>query len=730
MAEYFRYTWNNELYGKAIVPVLHYLNNNDNINNNVDKLFENDTYINIYTICFSLCTQDDEHCERLYTKYQDTFEEYLSEILPLLLRCNGDILLRQFIHRYDNNNLMTKWLISLMLYLDRYYLKINNKMSLEDVSFVIFKNKFFENIKTQLTNTIIDMINIYRNNNIIDDIRAELINKIICIYESFDNNVYKDDFMKKFILETFNYYTSLSINILNNHTVTEYITIVDKILDFEKHKIIKLLNKFTEPYLMKILIEILIANNADALLNNQISGMLFMIDNDLNEDLTLLCKLFTKYEEGDVLIGNIFKIDIITKCNSVNKTDETLYINTIIQIYNKYNNILINCFNNNNKIKYAFKNAFTTVINDDNLPFKYHTILTNFCDKLLKSNDDKLTDSEIENILDNIILLLNYLIDKDLFAETYRQALSKRLLNQKSISNDLEKYFISKLKIQNGVQFTSKIEGMMNDMVHSVEQSNSFKEYLLITNKTSTINNIELDINVYTNGFWPSFKLCDVHLPILLKDSINLFNTYYTTHNASKKLSWIFTLGSITLTSIFKTNKYEMNLNTLQGIVLLLFNSHNILEFEKIEELTNIPSEILKRVLHSLACSKFKILNKYEPSPDQNNNIIKKTDKFIYNDKFTSKIRKFKIPMASIDDIKENNERIDEDRSLAIDGSIVRIMKSRKTLNHNSLMSEVMTQLLFFKPDPKLIKKRIESLIDREYLERNVNDNTIYNYLA
>jgi cullin 3 len=35
-----------------------------------------------------------------------------------------------------------------------------------------------------------------------------------------------------------------------------------------------------------------------------------------------------------------------------------------------------------------------------------------------------------------------------------------------------------------------------------------------------------------------------------------------------------------------------------------------------------------------------------------------------------------------------------------------------------------------FMPDPQMIKKRIEGLIDREYLERDKDDKKYYNYLA
>ena len=69
------------------------------------------------------------------------------------------------------------------------------------------------------------------------------------------------------------------------------------------------------------------------------------------------------------------------------------------------------------------------------------------------------------------------------------------------------------------------------------------------------------------------------------------------------------------------------------------------------------------------------------------------------------------------------------DREYQVDAVIVRTMKARKRLSHAMLMAELMTQLRF-PAQASDLKKRIESLIERDYLERDKDDSAFYNYLA
>jgi cullin-4 len=78
---------------------------------------------------------------------------------------------------------------------------------------------------------------------------------------------------------------------------------------------------------------------------------------------------------------------------------------------------------------------------------------------------------------------------------------------------------------------------------------------------------------------------------------------------------------------------------------------------------------------------------------------------------------------------KATEERVFQDRQYQIDAAIVRIMKMRKTLSHNLLISELLGQLKF-PVKPSDLKKRIESLIDRDYMERDKDNSNQYNYVA
>merc|ERR1711934_1248831 len=124
-----------------------------------------------------------------------------------------------------------------------------------------------------------------------------------------------------------------------------------------------------------------------------------------------------------------------------------------------------------------------------------------------------------------------------------------------------------------------------------------------------------------------------------------LFQEYYEAKTKHRKLQWFFSLGTVQVKGFFKAKTIEMSMSSYQAALLM----------------------------HSLSCAKHKVLKK-EPE----GRTVGKQDVFHFNESFTDKMRRIKIPLPPMDEKKKVMEDVDKDRRYATDAAIVRIMKTRK----------------------------------------------------
>lgn len=376
--------------------------------------------------------------------------------------------------------------------------------------------------------------------------------------------------------------------------------------------------------------------------------------------------------------------------------------------------------------------AFEKFVNDFPDGAEYVSL---YVDKLLRKDFKGSSDDEIDVKLERIMTLFRYLNDKDTFQRYYQQHLTKRLLYNKASSSDVERQFLSKVKLVCGYMYTQKMEVMFNDIKTSEESTNVFRE----RNNVQSVNmyGVDLNVNVLTTMSWPISQQqnVSVNLPNDIKLGIEKFEQFYYQKHTGRRLTWQNELGTAEVKGRFgKDGNRVYDFTSVPALcvsILVLFNNKESLTFNEILQLTNIPKAELTRHLQSLAMAKYRILKK-----DTKDRDIKPEDRFYFNEDFSSKNRRIKLQVVSAK--KENDSeksqtksKIDDDRRPAIDTVIVRIMKNRKTIDHTKLIMEVTEQLSSrFEPDPQEIKKRIESLVEREYLERLPDKRTVYQYVA
>ena len=683
-----------------------------------------------------MCTQRSPYnwSRDLYTRHGETIESYLrNTVLPALQDKTGQggtILLNELKHRWSNHQIMNKWLKKFFTYLDRYYVKHHSLPTLEQAGLQHFKTEIYQNSKDNTTTAIISLIDEEREGEIID---KTLVKSIVELYESMGMGSlesYTSDLETPLLEATRSYYGRKREDWIAKDSTPDYLIKAEKALGEEKTRVTEYLNPATEPKIRKVVEDEILQKVQTNLLEKEGSGCCVLLANDKTEDLQRMFQLFSRLDNGLQPMANIVEKFITSQGNACiekrqakldsgekDKNDDPVFVKSLIDLHEKYLGVIRETFASHHLFQKALKNSFEEIVNNDVGQYSNAELMSTFCDRILKSGGEKLSEAEVEQSLDRIVQLFSFLTDKDMFAEIYRNQLAKRLLNQRSASDDAEKQMIAKLKVQCGTQFTSKMEGMLNDLAVGSEQKNEFDQRLEQQGGTK----LSFGVQVLTIGNWPSYKAPEVALPPQMSKCMEVFKEWHDAKHQKRRLTWVHSLGNATVRASYGKKSYDLQVTTLQAVVLDAFNDGQTYSFTELKEKLNVDDMTLKPLMHSLSCGKHKVISK---SPASNK--IQSSDSFSPNAKFSCNMRKIRIPVASVGE-SHNKNRVEEDRSVAIEAAIVRIMKARKTLSHQQLVAEVLSQLAFFKPQPRVIKKRIEALIDREYLERSSENSQQYN---
>jgi len=609
---------------------------------------------------------------------------------------------------------------SIFLYLDRtYVIQTSGVRSLWDLGLQLFRTHLESGseISRKVVAGLLSLLEKERQGEAVDRI---LMKNLLRMFTSLQ--MYTDYFEKPFLERTTSFYATEGVRYMQQTDVPEYLLHCDTRFQEESERCAHYLDPATRKALISVVERELLERHTQAILEK---GFAALMAAHRLPDLKRMHTLFARVGRLDLMKAALS--DYIKKTGKdliMDEEKDADMVNLLLESKLKLDTILVESFSRNETFGNAIKDSFEHFINlRANRPAE---LIAKFIDAKLRTGNKGTSEEELEMTLDRVLTLFRYIQGKDVFEAFYKKDLAKRLLLGKSASIDAERSMITKLKTECGSQFTNKLEGMFKDIDLSKDFMSSFRTSS--TARTELPTGIEMNIHVLTQGYWPTYAPVEVNLPHEINKYQDIFREFYLSKHSGRRLNWQNSLAHCVLKTHFDKGVKELSVSLFQTIVLMLFNTSDRLSFQHIHEATGIEDKELRRTLQSLACGKVRVLTK-EPKGRE----VADTDEFIFHSQLNEKLYRIKVNSIQLKETIEENaattEKVFQDRQYQIDAAVVRVMKTRKTLSHTLLISELFKQLQF-PIRPADLKKRIESLIDREYLERDKANPKVYNYLA
>lgn len=726
-------------------------------------------YIELYTYVYNYCTNVHQQKNKsltstkpkskryggaqlvgleLYRRLTNTLKEHLVEKFQEGIDLMDEVILTFYTKEWEKYQFSSKVLNGVCSYLNRHWVRRECEEGRKEVyeiyqvALVTWRDKLFENLNKKVTNAVLKLIEKERNGEVIN---THLVGTVIDCYVEIGLNedhpnsklpnlsVYKEYFEFPFLRDTERFYMTESTNFLQQNPGTEYLKKAEQRLEEEKKRVRTYLHVTTQGPLMKACERVLIENHLEIFT----AEFQHLLDSEKNDDLARMFRLVTRIPEGLNEFRTLLETHIcneglsaIDKCGET-ATDPKVYVNTILDVHGKYNALVTCAFQSDSGFVAALDKACGRFINCNgvtkqaNSSSKSPELLARYCDLLLKKSSKNPEESEVEDTLNQLMVVFKYIEDKDVFQKFYSKMLGKRLVQRMSASDDAEASMISKLKQSCGFEYTSKLQRMFQDIGVSKDLNEQFRFYLDTTKES---NDIDFSIQVLSSGSWPFQQSYAFSLPAELERSVHVFTSFYSSRHSGRKLNWLFHMSKGELVSNCFKSRYTLQASTFQMAVLLQYNISTSWTVQQLEESTQLKLDFLTQVLQILLKTKL-LETEDDENQLQSNSIIKLSENF-KNKKLRVNIN---IPIKAELKIEQEvtQKHIEEDRKLLVQAAVVRIMKMRKVLKHQQLVAEVLNQLSSrFKPRVNTIKKCIDILIEKEYLERTKDEKDTYSYLA
>ncbi|KAJ1902069.1 ubiquitin ligase (cullin) of SCF [Kickxella alabastrina] len=718
----------------------------------------------------------------LYERLKVSIGVYMSQVVENSRLHTGDGLLTFYNEQWTKFGDSAKLIHNNFSYLNRHWINReqedgNNVCDVSTLMFQLWRDQFFMQVRNTLLDSVFNLMTRIRNGQVAD---LNLVKSVVDSFVSLGNDetgvqskkmeVYDKYFLKPFIEATAKYYRIESDRQLQEGTIIEYMVKVSARLHEEDDRAELYLHESSLTEFKDALNSVLITRVKDKLCAEFVT----LLDSREKGDLKRLYTLMGRTGKGAGLdplrdlFGSYVKSAGLEAVNQVSSAtsaegassasnDARQFVLALLSVYDLYAELLHDSFNDDpgfsKSLDYACREFFNVNKMCPEEGSRAPQLLAQYCDTLLKKGSGNVRtagaeiasdEDALEAQLSQAVSVYRFIKAPDVFQKFYAQHLARRLVYEQSVSSHGEETMISKLKEVSGVDFTSKLSRMFTDMTVSKEMSDEFKERCRETNFNLPF---DLDMKILHTVSWPlNAPETKLVLPPQLSSVCDKYTHFYQAKHNRRKLNWMWQHSKAEIKMFFPKATgpaakagYIFMVSTYQLAILMLFNAESgpgtgydspsgpTLTLSQISQATGLDNSTITSEIDSICRARVLIGSNSDNEP---------TDDTTYKLNADFKSKRLRVNFAGAKKQEQKREITDTMRSINVDrmytiqAAIVRIMKARKQLSHRQLVEDTISQIKLFQAPVADIKKGIDTLIDKEYLERSEGSRDVYNYLA
>jgi len=471
--------------------------------------FKADDWMQIYTTVYQMCTQrtPKPYSAELYVRVGEAMSSYLTRVvLPAVQDLHGQFMLNELQKRWNNHQVMVRWVRKIFDYLDRFHVKRAEKLSLHSLGSSVFLEHVFAKVKKDVRDAVLEMVQAERDGATAD---RWLLSSMTAIYVEMgagELDVYIEELEAPLLMASVTFYSKKAAVWSEQCSCPEFLINAERALDDELARRVSYLHAHTEELLLRVCEVEVLLNHEKTILNKENSGLVALLQQNKTEDLTRMYRLYSGITSSDGLqpIASIFqkhieregfaivaeqrqKLEALENAAAqkagggaaAGDKSTSDYVTSLLKLHDRYFELVKNCFGDSPVFHKAMRDAFEAFLNEKVGKAGAAELLAGYCDALLNTSGigAKMSEEEVEEQLERVVRLFEFLAEKDMFQEFSRKLLAKRLLLERSHSDDAERSLIAKLKQRCGTHYTTKLEGMITDMNLSRDMQKAFAKW-------------------------------------------------------------------------------------------------------------------------------------------------------------------------------------------------------------------------------------------------------------